>query len=184
MHPPQYNIFIHKRRRILHACASSVVLINICPDIPSKVDWVFRNQIYIYRNGRFCLLSNSVVMPCVTVCRRPAVRRPGDRQDAVGAGVCGPDQVHLPEAGGAPAGADVHRRRSQAGARRLRPGQGKVARHRLHRRAGRHRSVWDRTFEIQDSRKLYFLKIFFFFFFPSFYYPFWEFKSGIKTNHF
>lgn len=53
---------------------------------------------------------------------RAAVRAAGHRQNTVGARVRRPDQVDVPEAGRPAAGADVHRRRREARARRLQPG--------------------------------------------------------------
>ena len=76
------------------------------------------------------------------LCRCSAVRCSGHWQDAPGSSLCRPDQVDLPEAGRTPAGADVHRRRSQAGARCLRSGQRKVTCYCLHWWAGCHWSVF------------------------------------------
>lgn len=61
------------------------------------------------------------------------------RQDTAGKSLRRPNQINFPEAGGTSAGADVHRRRSQACQRRVRPRQGESTGYHLHRRAGRHR---------------------------------------------
>ncbi len=61
-----------------------------------------------------------------------ALRAAGHRQDADGARMRGPDPVLFPQAGRTAVGADVHRRRGEVGAGRLRPGEGEVAGDYLH----------------------------------------------------
>jgi hypothetical protein len=69
-----------------------------------------------------------------------ALRTARDGQDADGSRMRGPDPVLFPQAGRAAAGADVHRRRGEVGARCVRSGEGEVAGDYLYRRAGRD---WD-----------------------------------------
>uniref|UniRef100_A0A8D8AWY4 (northern house mosquito) hypothetical protein n=1 Tax=Culex pipiens TaxID=7175 RepID=A0A8D8AWY4_CULPI len=71
---------------------------------------------------------------------------------AVDSYVCDVNKVDLPEAGRSAAGADVHRRRRQAGSGRVRPGQGKVSGDHLHRRVGCHRHETFRLGEGGRSR--------------------------------
>ena len=70
---------------------------------------------------------------------RADVRTPRHRQNVNGSSLRSTNTILLPQAGRPSAGADVHRRRSQARERRLCLGQGEGPRHHLHRRAGRHR---------------------------------------------
>ena len=84
---------------------------------------------FVFTFVNLCMLSD----------RRAALWASRHREDTDGSRVRCADQVDIPEVGRAAARADVHRRRREARARRVRAREGKGACYHLHRRARRHR---------------------------------------------